>query len=185
MIAHEVPRMRRGACWLWWEGHRRSSGHARRHGRVTRCADARPGRSLSFEPELLVWRRRRHVGDEPNRRLRDAGPERADAGLLPQWRVHDLLVNELLDPVEDRLALAAVHFARELSHQPFDVGIGPVREGTGRRHVGVEPGRRVPEGGAAALDDGPEPFVLVLLDEGRALQWTDGRADARRAEVVD
>src|SRR5439155_3232995 len=94
----------------------------------TRSTPGPPDSSLSFEPELLVRCRRRHVGDEPNGRLRDAGAERADAGLLPQWRVHDLLVNELLDPVEDRLALAAVHFARDLSHQPFDVGISPVRE---------------------------------------------------------
>src|SRR5215831_1941070 len=116
-----------------------------------------PG-SFAFESQVLVGCRRRHVGDEPDRRLLHAGPERADARLLPDRRVHHLLVDELLDPVEDHLALAAVDLAGELSHQPLDVRIGPVGEGTGRRHEGVEPGRRVPEGSASTLDDGPEPF---------------------------
>ena len=49
--------------------------------------------SFALEPELLVRRRRRHVRDEPDGGLRDAGPERADAGLLPERRVHDLFVD--------------------------------------------------------------------------------------------
>src|SRR5262245_48713514 len=59
---------------------------------------ARP--SLRFQSELLVGRRARHVGNEPDGRLGDAGAVAGDVGQLEEWRVHHLFVDELLGLVQ-------------------------------------------------------------------------------------
>src|SRR6266849_2114817 len=58
--------------------------------------------SLALEPEILVGCRGRHVRDEPEPRLLDAGPVPAETGQLEDRGEHDLVVHELLDPVEDQ-----------------------------------------------------------------------------------
>ena len=57
----------------------------------------------------------------------------------------DLLVDELLDAVQERLALLAVQLARLLLEQPVDVGVAAVGVGAARDDEGLEPGGRVAE----------------------------------------
>src|SRR5262249_51686933 len=98
-------------------------------------------------------------------------------------RVHDLLVNQLLDPVEDRLALATAKLGRLLANESLDVGICSIREEAAPGDERVEPGRRVSERCAGALDDLLQSLLSVLLEERRALQGTKGRADPDRSPV--
>src|SRR5215510_2966988 len=131
------------------------------------CAGRSGGYSralLSFEAQLLVGRRARHVGNEPNGRLRDAGAVAGDVGQLEERRVHHLVVDELLGLVKKLLALAAVDLHRLSLHEILDVRIRPIGEEAARRHERVEPGGRVTEGGGRALDDLLEPLVAVLLE---------------------
>src|SRR5207253_1689471 len=139
--------------------------------------------SFPLEPELLVGCRARHVGDEPDGRLGDPWPVAGQDRRLHERGVHDLLVNEPLDPVEDRLALRAIELGRLLSDEAFDVGIRSVREEAGSSDERVEPGRRVSLRRARALDDVLEPLLPVFLEEGRALLGPKRRADPYRAPV--
>src|SRR5215831_14585653 len=71
--------------------------------RAVTVRDAQPSAgscSPSVESELLVGGGGRHVRDETDGRLGDARPEGADAGLLEERGVHDLLVDELLHPLD-------------------------------------------------------------------------------------
>src|SRR5205809_1052659 len=61
--------------------------------------------SPRLEPQVLVRRGVGVVGDERQARLLHAWPVAIDKGELPDRRDHRLLVHELLDPLERRLAL--------------------------------------------------------------------------------
>src|SRR5438046_4220487 len=65
--------------------------------------------SPRLEPQVLVRRGVGVVGDERQARLLHAWPVAIDKGELPDRRDHRLLVHELLDPLERRLALLPVH----------------------------------------------------------------------------
>src|SRR2546427_9123879 len=58
--------------------------------------------SFALEPELLVRRCGCHVGDESDGRLGDPRPVAGEYRGFHERSVHSLLVNELLDPVQDR-----------------------------------------------------------------------------------
>src|SRR6266545_6268379 len=68
------------------------------------------GRALSLPRQLyvLVGRGERPAGDEPEARLRHPRTLGVDEAELPDRRVHGLVVHELLDPVEGRLAALSV-----------------------------------------------------------------------------
>src|SRR5262245_54019770 len=107
-----------------------------------------------------------------------------DVGQLEEWRVHHLLVDELLGLMEKLLALTAVHLHRLSLDEILDVRVRPIGEEAARCHERVEPGRRVAEGGACALDDLLEPLIPVLLEEGPALHRPNRGTDANRPEVA-
>src|SRR5262249_42001168 len=111
-----------------------------------------PPGSLRLELQVLVGRR---VGVHRDQTEPGLGHARADAvqpPKLPDWRVHDLLVDELLDLVEDRLALLPVQFRGLLLEEPVDVGIAAVCVDPLRVHERLKARRRVPERGRTALD---------------------------------
>src|SRR6059036_3087754 len=140
--------------------------------------------SPRLEPQILVRRGVGVVGDERQARLLHAWPVAIEEGELPDRRDHRLLVHELLDPLERRLALLPVHLARLLAEEPVDVGIAAVDVGAGGGDERLEAGRRVPEGPGAALDDVPELPLPVLGEEGRALERPELGPDADRLQVI-
>src|SRR5262249_21942742 len=139
--------------------------------------------SFSLEPELLVWRRERHVGDESNGRLGDTRPVTGQTRRLHERSVHYLLVNELLDPVEDRLTLPAIQLGRLLVDEPFDVRIRTICEEATPSDKRIESGRRISKRRARALNNVLQPLLPILLEEGRALQWAKCRADAHCSPI--
>src|SRR2546421_5258605 len=92
-----------------------------------------PGESGS-QLEVLV---RRHV-EARNRRGHDvvhAGPDADREAEVIDRRLCDLLVQDLLDLVQQRLALLSVQLARLPSEEVVDLGQRTVREGAGLRHA--------------------------------------------------
>src|SRR5437870_5180774 len=140
--------------------------------------------SPRLEPQVLVRRGVGVVGDERQARLLHAWPVAIDKGELPDRRDHRLLVHELLDPLERRLALLPVHLARLLAEEPVDVRIAAVDVGAASGDERLEAGRRVPEGPGAALDDVPELLLPVLGEEGRALERPELGPDGDRLQVI-
>src|SRR5262245_25694298 len=64
--------------------------------------------SLSLEPQLFVRRRVRITADQAQPGLFHSGPDTGQDSRLPERREHRLLVGELLDAVQRRLAPLAV-----------------------------------------------------------------------------
>src|SRR5499426_4697284 len=104
--------------------------------------------SLRLELHVFVRAGERKASDEPEPRLFDARPEAAHRSELPDRGEHRLVVDELLDAVQRRLAPLAVELGRLLSEEPVDVGIATVHEGAAGDHEGLEADRRVAEGAA-------------------------------------
>src|SRR2546425_7235370 len=125
------------------------------------------------EFHVFVGRRERPASDETEARLRHPRTGRVDEAELPDWRVDGLLVHELLDVVEHRLAPLPVELAGLLSEEPVDVGIAAVDVGTTGGDEGLEADRRVPEGAADAVDDVLQLLLLVRLEEARPLERPD------------
>src|SRR2546421_2687705 len=97
-------------------------------GTITRCLIAASGASGTSQLEVLV---RRHV-EARNRRGHDvvhAGPDADREAEVIDRRLRHLLVQDLLDLVQHRLALLSVQLARLTSEEVVDLGQGPVREG--------------------------------------------------------
>src|SRR5206468_6633247 len=81
---------------------------------------------LALELQLLVGRRPRIVGDEAKPGLRNPWAVRLQKGQLPDRQVHDLLVDQLLDAMQHRLALLRVELGRMLPEESVDIGIAAV-----------------------------------------------------------
>src|SRR5207253_8178922 len=79
--------------------------------------------SMSLQPQVFVRRGERPAGDEPETRLGHARALRVNEAELPDRSIDRPLVDELLDPVEDRLASLPVELPGLLSEKPVDVGI--------------------------------------------------------------
>src|SRR5213594_781175 len=141
--------------------------------------------SPRLEPQVLVRRGVGVVGDERQARLLHAWPVAIDEGELPDRRDHRLLVHELLNPVEGRLALLPVHLARLLAEEPVDVPVAPVDVGAAGGDERLDSRGRVAEGAAAALDEALELLFRPPPEEGHALDRPQLHPDTGRVEVVD
>src|SRR2546430_12176952 len=73
--------------------------------------------SLRLELHVLVRRRPGIVRDEPESRLRHASAVSLQHGELPDREVHDLVVHQLLDALEERLALLRIQLARLIAEE--------------------------------------------------------------------
>src|SRR5947208_7453234 len=84
---------------------------------------------------------------------------------LPDREIHGLLMDQLLYPVEGHLPLLIVQLSGLLPEKPVDVGIPTVGVRAAGRHEGLNPGGRVPEDAAQAVDDVLQLLLLVRLEE--------------------
>src|SRR5437667_320171 len=98
--------------------------------------------------------------DEAEPRLGDARPHTDQERRLEERQVHRLLVHELLDLVQDRLALLSVQLAGLLAEEPVDIGIPAVREHALGDDERLDARGRVAERGAALA---MEVLELLLL----------------------
>src|SRR5207248_11589242 len=117
--------------------------------------------------------------------LRHPGAVAVEKDELPDRQVHRLLVNELLDPMHDRLALPDVELGALLPEQDVDIGISAVGVDATGRHERLEPGVGVAEDAAEAVDDVLQLLLLIRLEERRTLERSQPGADADRLQVVD
>src|SRR5437867_973503 len=140
--------------------------------------------SSALQLHVLVRRRKRVSGDHSDPRLLHPWPQPAQAGVQPDRRDHGLLMDELLDAVQRRLAPLRVQLARLLAEQSIDVAITAVNVVAAGGDEGLDSRRRVAEGATAALD---EPLILLFgppPEEGRPLDRPELHPDASRVEVV-
>src|SRR5262245_6979368 len=93
---------------------------------MTQPLRSRGGERTSFELHVLVGSRPRIVGDEPEARLGHARAVALQKGELPDREVHDLFADELLDAVEDHLALLPIQLGRLLPEEAVNVRIAPI-----------------------------------------------------------
>src|SRR6266705_1817964 len=142
-------------------------------------------RTASFESQVLVRGRPRIVGDEPEPRLGDARTVPLQESELPDRQVHGLLVDQLLDAMQDRLALLAVELDRLLSEEAVDVPIAYVGVDAARDRERLEPGGRVPEDTAQAVDDVLQLLLLIRLEEPGPLERAQPRPDPHGLQVIE
>src|SRR5438876_6907622 len=145
---------------------------------------ARARASPGLELHVFVGRGECPAGDEPEARLRHPGTGRMDEAEFPDRCVDGLVVHELLDPVEHRLAALTIELAGLLSEEPVDVGIATVDVGTAGGDERLEADRRIPEGAADAVDEILELLLLVRLEEARPLERPHSRSDSHRLEIA-
>src|SRR3989449_10580099 len=141
--------------------------------------------SLAFQLHVLVRRGEDVADDESDPRFLHPRSQAVHAGVQPDRRDHHLVVDELLDPVQDRLAPLRVQLVRLFAEEPIDVGVASVGVGATPGQEGLDPGGRVAEGAAAALDE-----ALILLfgpppEIGRPLEGPELDPNAGGVEVVD
>src|SRR5207244_6586393 len=125
--------------------------------------------SLRFEPEILVRGGERVIGDQAQARLRHPGPVRADRRKLPDRGEHGLVVDEPLDPLEERATALLVGRGRQLAPELLDVGIASVDVRAARGHPCLQSRRRVAEGAAADEDHVLHTLFLDGLEEAGSL----------------
>src|SRR2546428_2998314 len=68
------------------------------------------------------------VDDQAEARFRHPRPVAVEEGRLHERREHGLVVHELLDAMEHRLAPAAIELAELVLEEAVDVGIAPAAE---------------------------------------------------------
>src|SRR5262249_51898897 len=103
-------------------------------------------RLLRLELQVLVGRGKRVAGDQPEAGSVHSPPDAVDEGQLVHRRDHRLVGHELLDAMQQGLALGTVELAGLLAKEPVDVRVAAVRELTARDHVGLEARGGVAEG---------------------------------------
>jgi hypothetical protein len=87
-------------------------------------------------------------------------------------------VHELLDAVQQRLALLGIPLGGLIAEERVDVGIAAVGEAAGRRGERLDAGRRVAADATEPVDQVPELLLLIRLEERRALEGPEPGADA-------
>src|ERR1041384_6655602 len=123
-----------------------------------------------LERDVFIGRRVGEAGNQAEPGLADARADAVEEGELPDRRIDRALVNELLHPVQDRLALRTIELARLLPVERIHVRIAAVSKHAALDHLRLEPGGGVAEGAGRGLDDVLERLFRVALEEGRALE---------------
>src|SRR2546428_410302 len=126
-----------------------------------RCWCAPPVRTLlGLELQVLVGRRESVTGDEPEPRLFHAPAPARDEGELVDRRGHCALVDELLDALQDRLALRTIELGGLLLEETVQIGVAAVRERAIRDDAGLEAGGAGHPHPTAGSEPGLEPYLL-------------------------
>src|SRR5256886_3849227 len=143
----------------WWRSPRRPSTAAPGSSASDSQAPApAAARSLRLELHVLVRRRIGVAGDQPQTRLLHPGPVAVDERELPDRDEHRLLVHDLLDLVQQRLALLAIQLGSLILEERIDLRIAAVDIGTAGDDEGLQARRRVAKRAARRVRE-----VLVLL----------------------
>src|SRR5438093_10438350 len=103
---------------------------------------------------------------------------------LPERREHGLVVHELLQLDEDRLAALGIQLGRLLAEESLDVRVAAVGVHAVGGDEGLDSSGSVAGGAAAALDELPELLFPELAEERRALERMHLRDDPDHAEVI-
>src|SRR5919197_4748853 len=140
-----------------------------------------PGSDL----HVLVRRGVRVAGDQAEPRLLDPWADAVQERELPDRDEDLLLVHELLDLHEDRLALLPVELRGLLAEEPVDVRVAAVDVRAAGHHEGFEPRGRVAERSAGPVREVLVLLLRPLLEEGRALYRAQLRANPDVPEVVE
>src|SRR5262245_10724795 len=141
--------------------------------------------SLFLEPHILVRRRIRIAADQAEPGVLHPGPDAAQDGRLPERREHGLLVHELLDAVERRLAPLAIELPGLLAKESVDIGIAPVDVHAAGRHEGLDAGGGVAEQRAVGVHEVLEFLFGKRFHEGGPLERSDLQAETNAAQIVD
>src|SRR5712692_2120807 len=140
--------------------------------------------SLFLQAHVLIGRGEVELRVQADPGLLDPRADSVQGGGVEDRTEHDALVDEALDPVQERLTLLAVALLRLLLEQVVDLGI-PSR---GVRRAADDEGFEA-HGGVARLrrdryEDAAELLRAPRLHERRPLHAAHARANAHRGEVV-
>src|SRR5207247_9298385 len=102
-------------------------------------------------------------GDQPVPRALPLRPVAAHQADLGDGRGHRLLVDELLDAVQCRLAPLLVELGALLAEEPIDVRVAAVNVRAARRDEGFDPRCGVAEGSASAVHEVSVLLVAIAL----------------------
>src|SRR5262245_38806493 len=141
--------------------------------------------SPGFQPDILERRRERIARDEADPGLLHPRPDAAEAGDQPDRGKHHLLMDELLDAVQGRLASFRLQLGRLFAEEPIDVGVAPVSVRAASGDERLDPRGGVAKGAAAALDEALVLLVGITSEEGRPLERAELHPDADGGEIVD
>src|SRR3989442_3216316 len=141
--------------------------------------------SFALQLHVFVGCRERVAGDEADAGLVDTRAHAVQPGVQPDGRDHRLVVNELLDPVQHRLAPLGVELGGLLPEEPVDVRVAAGDVGTAGGHERLDAGGRVAEGAAAALDQPLELLLGPAPEEGHPFDRPQPHPDPDRVEIVD
>src|SRR5262245_22917264 len=139
--------------------------------------------SLASQLHVLVGPREPPGFEETEPGFFHARPDAVEEGEVPDRREHRPLMDDLLDPVEDHLALRAIQLRGLLTEEAVDVGVASVRVRAAGDGEGLEPGRGVPRGADEEVD---EVLVFLLgdaLEERRPLERTQLELDSHGFQV--
>src|SRR5688572_6615381 len=139
--------------------------------------------SLLLDSHVFVRRGVGMPGDQAEAGLLDARADTVEERELPDRRVNDLVVEQLLHAMENRLALLAVELVGLLPVEAVEVGVAPVRVRPARHHEGLHARRRIAERAAGALDQVLELLAAVAAEEGRPLQRSELDGDPDPLQV--
>src|ERR1051325_5496217 len=156
------------------------------------AAHARPATGRGGAPFLSGFQRDVLIGpgigksrDQPKAGFSNPRPVPVDEGELPDWCVDRALVDGLLHLFEDRTALLLVELSALLFEHLVEIGIAAISVHAARdRHL-FEPGRRVAERTAAALDQVSVLLLRIAFEKRGAFERLQPCADADLAQIVD
>src|SRR6516162_876853 len=155
----------------------------RKHSSASLSVWLRPLRAL--QGDVLVGGGVGEARDPAEPRLADSRSDAVDKSELPDRREDRPLINQLLHPVQDRLALLVVQLHRLLLVERVDIRVAAIDKRAALDDVGLEPGRGVAEGSGTGQYDIFEGLFRVSLDKGGALDRPQLHPDADRLKVVE
>src|SRR5262249_19776946 len=118
-------------------------------------------------------------------RFLDSRSYAVQAGVQPDRRDHDFIVDELLDALQSGLASLRIQFPGLLGEETVDVRIAAVDIGAATGDEGLDSRGGAAVRGARALDDALVLFFGPSLEEGCPLDRTQPHANPGGVEVVD
>src|SRR4051812_39395624 len=143
-----------------------------------------PSRLGRFQRQVLVRCGVGKAGYQAEAGLPHAGTSPIQEGKLPDRRVDDFLVHELLHAMQDCFALRVIDLDRLQRKKFVDVGIAAVDELAALNDKALKASRSITERAGTHLDDVLVLFVGPSLEERSPFQWPQPDVDTYVAQVV-